>query len=416
MALFRLFIAAIVSCTMVLSGCVTNAPSGPSVGPQFSSLINKAKRLGAEPYKSTDPNRPKLDIIIPVFDPGLPKKGESSDADVVWPELRRAEAVRFANKLKGALEDTAAFGAVRVTPDQSATGDLYVLGKIVKSDGEDVEFDMQVFDISGRQWLHDTVSHTVDPSFHTNIRNNGKDPYDPVFVDAAKQIAEELSYQETAALSDLKRLTDLRFGASLVDAAFSEHLALKDGQYSLASFPSDSDPMLARTKAVRVRDQLFVDGLQSHYQLFSDKMDSSYKVWQEQALIEKEAKRKAENKATGETLLGVLAIGLAVAAVAAGAKSNNPNAGSAGVAAGAVGAVVGAKLIGDGFQTRKEAEVHRDALQELGQSMDADLAPTVVAFEEKTVELTGTGQQQFAQWRNFLKTIYLQEQTPNVKL
>ena len=60
--------------------------------------------------------------------------------------------------------------------------------------------------------------------------------------------------------------------------------------------------------------------------------------------------------------------------------------------------------------------MHRDALEELGQSIDSDLAPQVVAFEEKSLELTGSVKEQFAQWRTFLKKMYLEEQTPEVKL
>ena len=81
-----------------------------------------------------------------------------------------------------------------------------------------------------------------------------------------------------------------------------------------------------------------------------------------------------------------------------------------------VGGVVGAKLLTDSFQTSEEAKVHRDALEELGQSIDIDLAPRVIAFQKETVELTGTAKEQFAQWREFLQKIFEQEKTPQVQL
>ena len=117
-----------------LTGCVTNqggigsgtgASAGTNVGPQLSSLFGKSG------IAVVDPAKPKLDVIIPVFDPGLSKEAERYKDEGVWPELRRAESNRFALKLKEAMEKTGAFGAVRVTPDQNATGDLYVLGKIM---------------------------------------------------------------------------------------------------------------------------------------------------------------------------------------------------------------------------------------------------------------------------------------------
>ena len=47
------------------------------------------------------------------------------------------------------------------------------------------------------------------------------------------------------------------------------------------------------------------------------------------------------------------------------------------------------------FQTSEEAKVHRDTLNEVGESINVDLAPRVVDFEEKTLQLTGNVKQQF---------------------
>ena len=411
-------LSALVLSAVVTTGCqtTTGTSSGIDIGPQLSSIINKAMRLGKEPVSNSDPSRPRLDIVIPVFDPGLPDSGKEYETEGLWPELRRAEAIRFAQQLKIALEDTGEFGAVRVTPDKTATGDLYVLGKIKESNGEDVEIYLKVIDISGKTWMTDSYDHEVTTSFHKNIRNKGKDPYEPVFKAAAKSIVEELSYNDTAELKDIVRITDLRFGANFIEEEFAEHLTKTDNIYKLASFPSADDPMLVRTKAIRVRDQLFVDGLQDSYRSFSEKMDTSYIIWQEQSLLELEAKRETNMKAAGEAVGGILMIGLAVAAVAAGANSGDIDTSALATTAGVVGGVVGAKLLSDSFQTSEEAKVHRDALDELGESIDSDLAPKVVAFEEQTAELTGSAKEQFAQWREFLKRIYLEEKTPEKQL
>jgi hypothetical protein len=400
----------------VLTGCVTNqgtgtgTASGPNVGPQLSSLFDKTGEA------VVDPAKPKLDVIVPVFDPGLSKSAEEYKEEGVWPELRRAEANRFALKLKEALEDTGAFGAVRVTPDQTATGDLYVLGKILESNGEDVEIQVRVLDVTGDTWFTRSFDHEVDPGFHKNPRNEGLDPYNPVFEEAANRIALELEDYDVADLTNLQRVTELRFGSSFTEEAFAEHLDTNGRTVELVSFPSELDPMLERTRAIRVRDQLFVDGLQDNYRAFSADMQDSYLIWQEQSLLEQEARREANEKAAGQAALGVLAIGLSVLAVVAGARSNS-TAGSTAAATGAVvGGVVGAKLLTDSFQTSEEAKVHREALEELGQSIDIDLAPRVIAFEQETVELTGTAKEQFAQWRAFLQEIFEQEKTPQVQL
>jgi hypothetical protein len=403
----------------MLTGCVTNqggtgsvdvASAGANVGPQLSSLFGKSGTA------VVDPAKPKLDVIIPVFDPGLSEKAENYNEDSVWPELRRAESVRFAIKLKEALEDTEAFGAVRVTPDQNATGDLYVLGKIVKSNGEDVKILLDVVDITGGQWFSRSFEHEVDPGFHKNTRNEGLDPYGPVFDEAANRIALELEDYEVADVESLQYVTELRFGSSFLEEAFTKHLDVTGRTVSLVSFPSEDDPMLRRTRAVRVRDQLFVDGLQDHYRFFNSEMQTSYLIWQEQSLLEIEARSEANEKAAVQAALGVLAIGLSALAIMAGGQSSSP-ANSTATATGAiVGGVVGAKFLTDSFRTSEEAKVHRESLEELGQSIDIDLAPRVMVFEKETVKLTGTASEQFVQWREFLQQIFEQEKTPAVKL
>jgi len=103
-------------------------------------------------------------------------------------------------------------------------------------------------------------------------------------------------------------------------------------------------------------------------------------------------------------------------AIMAGARSSSSAGATAATTGAIVGGVVGAKLLTDSFQTSEEAKVHRDALEELGQSIDIDLAPRVIAFQKETVELTGTAKEQFAQWREFLQKIFEQEKTPQVQL
>jgi len=400
--------------SFILVSCVTPQTS-TNVGPGFSSTVKdksqKAAELAAAQYQG-----PKLDIIVPVFDPGLPVDENDYEEEGIWPELRRAEANRFAVKLKEALERTGAFGAVRVTPDTTATGDLYVVGRIDESNGEEVAISLQVSDISGELWYEERYDHEVSEQFHIDIRNKGLDPYQPVFDEAAEELVEELEDFDFAELEQLQSLAEIRFAANFSEEAFAEYLEVDGDEITLISLPSDADPMLQRIRAVRIRDQLFVDGLQTHYEEFNVAMEESYALWQEQSLQEVKAQREAEYEAMGKAILGVLAFGLAIAAAAAGA-----NTGSAGTSAAAnTGAIIagvgGAALIADSFRTSKEAEFHRDSLEEMGQSINIELGPQVVEFDETTEEITGDAAEQFAQWRAFLKRMYDLERTPAKKL
>jgi hypothetical protein len=412
---FKKTIALTVSFAFILSGCVTTGSSTASVevGPASSSSI-----LDFFKEKEVDDGtpKPKLDIIIPVFNPGLSGNTANYEEEGVWPELRQAEGYRFAYKMKTALENTGVFGAVRVTPDKTATGDLYILGKINESDGAEVDVDMTVVDISGERWFNKSFDHEVPDGFYVNARNDDQDPYDPLFDEAANYLVKQLQRRGAKELTDLKSITDLRFATSFSDDVFAQYLTQDGGKVALVSLPSDDDSMLRRVKAMRVRDQLFVDGMQQRYELFSQNMNDSYLVWQEQSFEEVKAEEEANNKAVGEAILGILVVGLAIAAAVAGAQSDNYGGAQLGATGAVVAGAVGANMLSQSFQTSEEAKVHRDALAELGQSIDKELSPQVVEIENETIELTGNAQEQFAQWRGFLKKIYLQESTPDLLL
>jgi len=392
-----------------LAGCVANDSQNGLIkaGPELSSSYE-------EEVSETLSTGPKLDVIIPVFDPGLSENAENYEEEGIWPELRRAEANRFAYKLKQALDSSNAFGAVRVTPDKTASGDLYVLGKIEESNGEDVKFRLNVVDISGKEWLDDSFKYEVQESFYKNYRSSGTDPYAPVFKEAADKIIKILKKRSFSELDDLKYIADLRFGASFNDAVFMEYMNTDGNYIKLVSKPSDNDPMLQRVIAIRVREQLFVDNLQQNYASFSQNMDDSYFRWQEASFTEIQLRKEAERESIMKAIGGVLLIGLTIAAaVASGNNSSfgvpDPTLATAAIA----GGIASAWMLSSSFQSKEEAEFHKGAIDELGESINIELAPRVVSFEDETVELTGNIQEQFTQWREFLKRIYEQEATPD---
>jgi len=389
---------------LMLTACGGGAGSLPGVGPSFSGAANKPVT-----NKAGDA-LPKIDVMVPVFDPGLPKDPDEWEKRGIYPELRRAEATRFALKMKAALDNTGAFGAVRVVPSKQATGELYVSGTILKSNGEDVRINIGVADISGKEWLRKNFSHRAKEAFHRNSRNQGKDSYGPVFDKAAAYIVKRLKRRSGAELARLQRIAEIRFGGSLSEETFARYLKTEGGRVQLAAAPADDDPMLQRIAPLRVRDQLFVDNMQSHYGAFDDKLNESYLVWQEQSLTEVKAARKAKLKATGQGILGGL---LFAASVVAGADTDNS---AATEVASTIGTIAGAVVLAQSFQTRAEMKAHRAALTELGQSIDIEIQPQVVEYEKETAKLTGTAAEQHAQWIAFLRKIYELEETPGTEL
>ena len=344
----------------------------------------------------------KLNIIIPAFDPGIIDNKET------FSELRNFESRRFAVKLKLALENTDKVGAVRVTPNTSVSGEIYIIGKIQESNGQKIKVSIKVVDATGKKIMDKSFSKKIKANHYSNIRTKTQDAYNKFFDDIAKKIVIKLEKLKPETVLRITRINDLRFGAEFSPESFRPYLKKKKNNYDLIGLPSDNDPMWERVKSIKVREQIFIDSLQNHYDKFVNSSNQSYILWQGQSYNEIVAAKQARNKAIGRGVLGVLSIAAAVASASSAQDNDYTNE----VAI----ATLGGKLLEDAAKFKAEAKMHRDSIKELGESLDAELAPNVVEFETKTVELTGNAKQQFLEWRKFLKKIYELEKTPDIQL
>jgi hypothetical protein len=111
--------------------------------------------------------------------------------------------------------------------------------------------------------------------------------------------------------------------------------------------------------------------------------------------------RQLESEARTQLLVG----GLSVLAGIAAATSDDRNVRTAG----AVGIYAGGGLVKSGLERRAEANIHSLALEELGQSLEAEITPQVIELEDRTVQLSGTIDDQYSQWREILSDIYAAE-------
>ncbi len=72
-----------------------------------------------------------LDIGILIFDPNLPKE----EQELIFPEVRKAEARYMPYHLKTTMEDTGFWGGIWVLPEKSEAMDLIVSGRVEISNG-----------------------------------------------------------------------------------------------------------------------------------------------------------------------------------------------------------------------------------------------------------------------------------------
>ena len=173
------------------------------------------------------------------------------------------------------------------------------------------------------------------------------------------------------------------------------------GQYNIKRLPAAGDPVFQRIRTIRERDNLFVDTLQEYYGSFVREMDSPYLEWRKSSAEEAAALRELKGEATLNLLGGALAVLAGI--LAQGSDSTVAR------SAGAVGIGAGALAFKSGLDKQSQSKIHAEALTELGQSLSAEIEPHTVTLEDRNVTLTGSVNDQYAQWREILNNIYLAE-------
>lgn len=377
----------ILALLLALAGCSTHT-------------VKTANYVAVERENAALPEDQLLDVGVQVFDTGLEIVPDDEDL-LVFPEVRKAESRFMPHRVMDALQTSAAWGAVRVTPESHDAVDVLVQGQIIQSDGEMLLLKVDVTDATGRLWFSRVYEGLA--SKYAYERRPGRDPQADPFQGVYNRIANDmLAYRSELSASELKEIrtvAELRFAQDFSPEAFGDHLRLSPkGRYEVVRLPAENDPMLARIRGIRERDYLFVDTMQEYYGNFVLEMERPYQEWRKQTYAEVVSMRDLRRSARNRTIAGVASIigGIAAAGNSAGAAR----------AAGHVGIIGGGYMVKSGFDKRSQAKIHVEALQELGDSLEAEMQPRVIALEDRSFTLSGTVENQYEQWRELLKEIY----------
>jgi len=370
----------------LLTGCVTETVKSTSV-PVLDAPATPV------------PDAELLDVGVVILDPGI---SSVEDEEQVYPEVRRAEATFMATELADVLAEQGGWGAVRVVPDERQFSDLLVRGTILQSDGEALELKIRVSDARGTLWLDKRYTGITSRYAYEQGTRTKQDPFLSVYRMIANDMLAAFQRLPADERTTIRRVAEMRFARDFASGAFADYLNEDpSGQVTLRRLPSEEDPMLARVRGLRQRHYVFVDTLQGHYAGFSDDMYTPYQEWRKASYEETVALRELENEAKREMIAGGAAILAGIVAQSSGSRMTR--------SAGAIGVVGGGALLKRGLEKRAESNIHSLALEELGQSLDAEITPRVIELEDRTVRLTGNVEDQYDQWRELLADIYAAE-------
>jgi hypothetical protein len=379
----------ILSLCLLLGACVNQSIKSTSVpGIQTPSAAMAEELL--------------LDVGIVTFDPGLDDYDEGDD-DRIHPEVRKAESIYMPGLLSAAMQESGAWGAVRVVPDGSQITDLLVEGKILHSDGEELQLEITATDSRGYVWLEKKYTGFASRYAYRVTTRSAYDPFQAVYNTIANDLLEQQEKLQAKDRENVRLVTELRFARSFSEDAFDGYLQQnRKGKYLVMRLPAENDPMLGRVRQIRERDRMFVDTLQEYYGNFDQQMTGPYEEWRKLSYEEAVALRELKAESTRRLIAGTLAVVAGIAGAASGDSSVTR-------AAGNVAIIGGGYLLKSGLEKRNEAQIHVQALEELGMSLEAEITPQVIEIEDRTVTLSGNVEEQYNQWREVLADIYQTE-------
>jgi len=343
------------------------------------------------------PEEQRLDIAIDLFSPSIDDHDrEALTEKGIQPSVRKAEARFLPTHLRNTLQSTGQWGAVRVVPGGVPWAELSIVGKIETSHGKELKVRIKAWDATGRKWLDDDYRGEAKVLSYAAENVDGLDPFQSLYNEIANDLVEAREKRKREDLVRIREVARLRFAAEFAPDTFGPYLESDKGRYEAVRLPDESDPMLTRLGLIRERDDMFVDTLNEYYSDFYARMSKAYGDWRANSYTEQAAYDALNNKKWGKLIGGAVAVigGILLPAHNRGTGMAKDVAVLGGIAA-----------VQSGLQDGAELEMHKAALEELAESFGADVTELVVDVDGKTVELTGSAEAQFEQWRALLRQI-----------
>jgi hypothetical protein len=376
--------------TALLAGCVVNEQ-------------RPMPRIAAERATTEVPEDELLDVGVRLFDPNVPEDEAAREKQRIFPEVRKAESRYVPVMIRDTLEQTGQWGQVRVLPPDGTGMEVFIDGRILASDGRELRLAVVATDAAGRTWIDRTYEAQADTRAYKDVVAKPRDPFENLYNTLANDLLAARRALTREQRVELRRVANLRFAADLAPYAFGGYLARdRKGLYSVTRLPAEDDPVVQRMQRVRERDYALVDTLNEHYANFGGSMAEPYTQYRKFSHEELEAEAQAKREALTRQVLGAVAI---VGGIMAGQEMNS-SAGSAAATAAVIGGMYAFK---SGIDKRAEVKVSAESLKQLGDSFQSEVQPMVVDIEGRTLQLKGSAEEQYAEWRQLLRELYENE-------
>ena len=275
-------------------------------------------------------------------------------------------------RLRQLLQESNAWGAVRVLPEPQPAAVLQLEGKILHSDGRFLVLQIRAEDASGRIWLDRIYADEAQASDYPVV--GGGDPFIDLYRKIANDLLAEYRNQAHAELQQLPELALLRQAGDLAPDYFAGFVAEDAaGRQQLLRLPAENDPMLARVELIRSQEFRFIDVVDEQYVDLYQTMQPTYDLWRqygrEQALYREDYARRL---------------------------SQRDRAGARGTYA----------AMEQTYTAFKWSKIQQQDLEDLARGFNNEVLPTVLDVSGSVYRLNGSLESQYDEWREILREIF----------
>lgn len=348
-----------------------------------------------------------LDVGVVLFDDGVDVLDDESAA---YSSVRQSEAVWFSSQLKNTLEQSNAWGLVRTLPTNNGIVDLKITGKLLESNGEVVSVWVSAVDASGKVWFtKEYLQRASAYAYHPEIQLE-QDPFQAMFNEIANDLFNHQAGLTPEQRINIRSIAKVKFARDFVPQAFDDYLIeTESGEIALQRIPASNDPMMERVERIQARNDLYLDVVQDYYRAFNRNMSLPYQEWRKISYKEVVYERQLKEQARKEKIASIATIAAGVVVAAEGNSGRTR-------AAGYLATIGGAQLFRRAYAKADEARLHSETLREMGASLEAELEPSIVDLQDRSITLSGTVEDQYQEWRRILSRMFELEEGNEVEL
>jgi len=370
----------LIGLVILLASSCSQAPPPPPPKPQPINPVGEVSLIRAD---VTPQDEKLLDIGIRVFAAESTRATRAELGDWIFDEIIQKETMFLPHLLKDTLEESNQWGPIRVLPEPDPSMDLLVTGTILKSDGHDLELQIQATDSTGRIWLDKIYSDTAVAEDYPEATRfasgfnfdaaNFIDPYEDLYDKIANELLQQRELRSNNNLRNINVVADLAYAIDLAPESFADTLVKDEQGFTQVNLlPADNDPMMARVKDMRFRHHLFIDTVDEYYQTLYDDIKPAYVLWRrysiDQIIEEEEALADAGTSDYG---------------------SSN-----------------GFLSLSQRYDRYKWSKIFEQEFTQLASGFNNELAPAILELNEQVHGLNGTMEQQYRQWRGILRRLF----------